>query len=62
MKFTLKFSLTLFSRSVFHAGVIQKYTLSYSIPHHDGTRHSLTVTENKRLMELIRVLITAAYC
>jgi hypothetical protein len=50
--------LTLSSRSVFHIGVIQKYTLLKSIPHSDRTHCSLIVTENKWQMELI----TAAHC
>jgi hypothetical protein len=57
-KFTLKFSSTLSSRFVFHIGVIQKYTFLESIPHHGVPHCSLTVTENKWLMELI----TAVYC
>jgi hypothetical protein len=57
-KLTSKFSPTLFSRSIFHIGVIQKYMLLQSIPHHDITHCSLIVAENKWLMELI----TAAHC
>jgi hypothetical protein len=57
-KFTSKFSPTASSRSVFHVGVIQKYSLLWSIPYNNGTHCSLIVTENKRLMELI----TAAHC
>jgi hypothetical protein len=55
-----KFSQTLSIRSVLRVGVIQKYTLLWSMPHHDGTRRSVVVTdENKWLMEPIT---NAAYC
>jgi hypothetical protein len=57
VKFMSKFLRTLSSRSVFQVGVIQKYTLLWSIPHHAVPHCSQIVTENKWLMELI----TAAY-
>jgi hypothetical protein len=56
-KFMSKFAPTFSSRSVFHMGVIEKYMLFLSIPHHDAPHCSLTVTENKLLM----ALITATY-
>jgi hypothetical protein len=43
---------------VFLIGVIQKYTLLWSIPHHDVPHRWVTAAENKFRMELI----TAAYC
>jgi hypothetical protein len=55
-KFTSKCSPTLSSRSIFHIGVIQKYTLPY-IPYNDGTHCSLIVTE-QTAMELT----TSAHC
>jgi hypothetical protein len=45
--FMSKFSPTLSSRSVYHTGVIQKYTLLWSIVHHNIPYCTLTVTENK---------------
>jgi hypothetical protein len=53
-----KFLPTLSSRFIFHIGVIQKYMLLWSLPHHDVPHCALMETENKWLMELI----TAAYC
>jgi hypothetical protein len=53
MKFTSKFSPILSRRSIFHVSVIQKYTLLWSILHHDRTHYSIIVTENKWLMEMI---------
>jgi hypothetical protein len=57
-KFMSTFLLTLSSRSIFHIDAIQKYTLLWSIRHHDVPHCLLIVTENKLLMELI----TAVYC
>jgi hypothetical protein len=51
-----KFLLTLYSRSVFHIGDIQKYMLRWSISHHNVLYCTLTVTEKKWLIELMIVV------
>jgi hypothetical protein len=55
MKFTLKCSPTLSIRSVFHVGVRTEIHVAPKYTTHDATHCSIIVTENKWLMELIRL-------